>query len=174
MPSDCLIFKSLVYNSFDLITYSGIGKKCWKMFFKCLQVRRDDDVDDAKKCIWCLLYVGCIGLKNGVSKILMKPRETLPTYVASSPWRIRVTNYRQNLKLWYGFMQANAIMDLEKTETIDWREGTDGLEVRYGCMTKWATTCDFQQCGILTSVDSDEPSSLLVGLDTPNDVKSVA
>ena len=21
----------------------------------------------------------------------------------------------------------------------------------------WATTCDFQQCGILTSVDSDEP-----------------
>ena len=23
--------------------------------------------------------------------------------------------------------------------------------------TKWAATCDFQQCGILTSVDSDEP-----------------
>ena len=22
---------------------------------------------------------------------------------------------------------------------------------------KWAVTCDFQQCGILTSVDSDEP-----------------
>ena len=21
----------------------------------------------------------------------------------------------------------------------------------------WAVTCDFQQCGILTSVDSDEP-----------------
>ena len=24
-------------------------------------------------------------------------------------------------------------------------------------MTIWAATCDFQQCGILTSVDSDEP-----------------
>ena len=23
--------------------------------------------------------------------------------------------------------------------------------------TMWAMTCDFQQCGILTSVDSDEP-----------------
>ena len=25
------------------------------------------------------------------------------------------------------------------------------------CNKKWATTCDFQQCGILTSADSDEP-----------------
>ena len=25
---------------------------------------------------------------------------------------------------------------------------------------KWAVTCDFQQCGILTSVDSDEPVQL--------------
>ena len=24
-------------------------------------------------------------------------------------------------------------------------------------LQKWAATCDFQQCGILTSVDSDEP-----------------
>ena len=30
--------------------------------------------------------------------------------------------------------------------------------------------CDFQQCGILTNVDSDEPLSL----ETPNDVRSVA
>ena len=33
--------------------------------------------------------------------------------------------------------------------------------------------CDFQQCGILTSVDSDEPSSLLLSLETPNNVQSV-
>ena len=39
---------------------------------------------------------------------------------------------------------------------------------------KSAVTCVFKQCGILTSVDSDEPSSLLVGLDTPNGVQSVA
>ena len=25
------------------------------------------------------------------------------------------------------------------------------------CNCIWAVTCDFQQCGILTSVDSDEP-----------------
>ena len=37
-----------------------------------------------------------------------------------------------------------------------------------------ATTCDFQQCGILTSVDSEEPCSLLLNLETPNDVQSVA
>ena len=27
----------------------------------------------------------------------------------------------------------------------------------YCCQSMWALTCDFQQCGILTSVDSDEP-----------------
>ena len=35
-------------------------------------------------------------------------------------------------------------------------------------------TCDFQQCGILTSVDSDEPVQLLLGLETSNGVQSVA
>ena len=35
-------------------------------------------------------------------------------------------------------------------------------------------TCDLQQCGILTSVDSDEPMSLLLSLETPDDVQSVA
>ena len=40
---------------------------------------------------------------------------------------------------------------------------------------KYSLTCDFQQCGILTSVDSDEPQcSLLLSLETPNDVWSVA
>ena len=34
----------------------------------------------------------------------------------------------------------------------------------------WAMTCDFQQCGILTSVDSDEPVSLV----TSNDAQAVA
>ena len=29
---------------------------------------------------------------------------------------------------------------------------------------KWAATCDFQQCGVLTSVDSDEPVQLPVKL----------
>ena len=37
-----------------------------------------------------------------------------------------------------------------------------------------AATCDFQQCGILTNVDSYEPCSLLLSLETPNDVWSVA
>ena len=32
----------------------------------------------------------------------------------------------------------------------------------------------FQQYGILTSVDSDEPGQLLLSLETPNDVQSVA
>ena len=32
------------------------------------------------------------------------------------------------------------------------------LSVTECCVyTQWATTCDFQQCGILTSVDSDQP-----------------
>ena len=35
-------------------------------------------------------------------------------------------------------------------------------------------TCDFQQCGILTSVDSDEPVKPPFKLKTPNDVQSVA
>ena len=35
-------------------------------------------------------------------------------------------------------------------------------------------TCDFQQCVILTSVDSDEPVKHPFKLKTPNDVRSVA
>ena len=35
--------------------------------------------------------------------------------------------------------------------------------------------CDFQQCGILTSVDSDEHvQPPVISLETPNDVQSVA
>ena len=34
-------------------------------------------------------------------------------------------------------------------------------------------TCDFQQCGILTSVDSDEQVQPPFSLETQNDVKSV-
>ena len=34
--------------------------------------------------------------------------------------------------------------------------------------------CEFQQCGIITSVDSDEPMQPLLSLETPNDVQSVA
>ena len=38
-----------------------------------------------------------------------------------------------------------------------------------------AMTCDFQQCGILTSVDSDEPLQLpFLNLETSNNVQSVA
>ena len=32
---------------------------------------------------------------------------------------------------------------------------------------------DFQQCGILTSVDSDQMCSLLIRLETPNNIQSV-
>ena len=35
-------------------------------------------------------------------------------------------------------------------------------------------TCDFQQCGILTSVDYDEPFQPPLSLKTRNDVWSVA
>ena len=35
-------------------------------------------------------------------------------------------------------------------------------------------TCDFQQCGILTSEDSDDPVHLPLSLDTPDTVQSVA
>ena len=35
-------------------------------------------------------------------------------------------------------------------------------------------TCDFQQCGILTSVDSGEHMHPLLSLETPNGVQSVA
>ena len=34
-------------------------------------------------------------------------------------------------------------------------------------------TCDFQQCVILTSVDSEEPVQPPLSLETPNDVQSV-
>ena len=34
----------------------------------------------------------------------------------------------------------------------------------------WAVTCDFQQCGIFTSLDSDEPVQHPVKLKNPNDV----
>ena len=35
-------------------------------------------------------------------------------------------------------------------------------------------TCDFQQCGILTSVDSDEPVQPPLSLEAPNGVQSIA
>ena len=37
-----------------------------------------------------------------------------------------------------------------------------------------AVTRDFQQCAILTSVDSGEPEQPLLSLETPNGVQSVA
>ena len=39
---------------------------------------------------------------------------------------------------------------------------------------KWAATCGFHQCGILTSVDSDKAVQPLFSLETPNDAQSVA
>ena len=39
---------------------------------------------------------------------------------------------------------------------------------------KWATTYDFQQCGILTSVDSDKSVQPPFSLETPNGVQSIA
>ena len=41
-------------------------------------------------------------------------------------------------------------------------------------MYNGAVICDFQQCGTLTSVDSEEPCSLLLSFETPNDVQLVA
>ena len=38
----------------------------------------------------------------------------------------------------------------------------------------WATTCDFQQCGILTSVDSDEPACYPIKLRNSKWCQSVA
>ena len=38
----------------------------------------------------------------------------------------------------------------------------------------WVMTIDTQQCGILTSVDSDEPVQLLLSLENSNHVQSVA
>ena len=38
----------------------------------------------------------------------------------------------------------------------------------------WARTRDFQQCGILTSEDSEEPLLRPLSLETPNDVQLVA
>ena len=35
-------------------------------------------------------------------------------------------------------------------------------------------TSNFQQCGILASVDSEEPRQPFLCLETPNDVRSVA
>ena len=53
------------------------------------------------------------------------------------------------------------------------------LRVKRQVMRKHnAETCGFQQCGILTIVDSEEPVpplfQLLLSLETPNDVRSVA
>ena len=39
---------------------------------------------------------------------------------------------------------------------------------------EWTATCDFQQCGILTSVDSDQPLQPTFKFRTPNDARSVA
>ena len=41
-------------------------------------------------------------------------------------------------------------------------------------LKKWAATRDIQQCGILRNVDSDEPVQPSVGLETSNDIRSVA
>ena len=48
------------------------------------------------------------------------------------------------------------------------------LHAEYDNKDSWAVTCDFQQCGILTSVDSNEPVQPPLNLETRNDVRSVA
>ena len=44
----------------------------------------------------------------------------------------------------------------------------------YGYHNIWAMACDFQQCGILTGVDSYEPVQPPLSLETWNNVQSVA
>ena len=39
---------------------------------------------------------------------------------------------------------------------------------------RFLLTCDFQQCDILTNVDSEEPVQPPFSLETPNDVQLVA
>ena len=58
------------------------------------------------------------------------------------------------------------------TRTLFWKKAIPALR---SCVEKKIIEPrrDFQQCGILTSVDSDEPVSLLLSLDTPNNVQSV-
>ena len=42
------------------------------------------------------------------------------------------------------------------------------------CILIGAVTCNFQQCGILTSVDTDEPVQPPLSYETSNNVPSVA
>ena len=55
---------------------------------------------------------------------------------------------------------------------FDWRKSTLSATLLY--MSIWAVTCDFQQCGIMISVDTVEAVQPLLSLETPNDVRSVA
>ena len=69
--------------------------------------------------------------------------------------------------LFYLFMYMHLLTNFVKANNKDWRDCVHTLArvrfCRYMCSLCdkyrnliWAVTCDFQQCGILTGVDSDE------------------
>ena len=49
---------------------------------------------------------------------------------------------------------------------------TESKKCYYILLYNWAATCDFQQCGILTWIDSNEP--VQPPIKTPNAVHSIA
>ena len=59
-------------------------------------------------------------------------------------------------------------------EEESWFKWYDWFDT-YTYINIWAVTCDFQQCGILTSVETQTGlCSLLLSLETPFDVQLVA
>ena len=59
-------------------------------------------------------------------------------------------------------------------QTAGWTDRQSGPIIRTAftkaTQVNWAVISDFKECGILTSVDSDEPVQSLLSLETPNDV----
>ena len=83
---------------------------------------------------------------------------------------------------------ADLVLQCFKTKGINQSSEGQGLTLKDGLnftccgeknslclkLKRYEVTCDFQQCGILTLIDSDEPVQPSLRLETPNAVWSIA
>ena len=126
---------------------------------------------DCSTCMFCcsLLYVhSCFAI------IVMGKRESWLLCLLSHPgvsWLLCGSSSRCygvvcSLWLWYFLIILTIFtvcqilrLGVSSLEMVKWGILVCAISTKISCagLSIWAATCDFQQCGILTSVDSDEP-----------------
>ena len=110
----------------------------------------------------------------GDSKLQRKLHRLVWVYTCQNATLLEISchgSYMNTLRLYIG---ADGLLNVKTQKTGQWQVCFAQETVRQHRLIIWAVTCDFQQCDILTFVDLDEPCSLLLSLETPNGVQSVA